>query len=81
MDKISKALKKLSAKERNNVKKILLLISAGNFKGLRIKKLRGRKDIFRARKGKVRIIYRVEKSGSIFVLAIERRSEKTYRKF
>ena len=78
MDKIAKALLRLNAKERESVKKILLSISAGKFEGLHIKKLRGRKDIFRARKGKVRIIYRV-KSGSVFILVIERRSEKTYR--
>ena len=79
MDKISKALEKLSAKERASVKKILFLISAGNFQRLHIKKLRGIKDIFRVRKGKIRIIYRLGKGKNIFVLAIERRSERTYR--
>jgi mRNA-degrading endonuclease RelE of RelBE toxin-antitoxin system len=81
MDRIGKALKKLSAKERVSVKHVLLLISAGNFKGLHIKKLRSRKDIFRARKGKIRIIYRVGRGGDVFILAIERRTEKTYRMF
>ena len=81
MDRISKALKKLSAKERVGVKHVLILISARNFKELHIKKLRGRKDIFRARKGKIRIIYRVGRGGDIFILAIERRTEKTYRMF
>lgn len=81
MDRISKVLKKLSAKERAGVKYLLLLISAGNFRELHIKKLRGRKDIFRARKGKIRVIYRVGKSGAVFILAIERRTEKTYRMF
>lgn len=42
------------------------------------KSLKGRKDIFRVRKGDVRIIYRIQK-GEVFILAIERRSEKTYR--
>lgn len=81
MDKISKALKRLSVKERASVKKILLLVSAGNLETLHIKKLRGRKDIFRVRKGKLRLIYRLEKSGNMFILAIERRSERTYGKF
>lgn len=80
MDKISKALKKLSAKERARVKEILLLVSVSSLETLGVKKFRGRKDIFRVRKGKIRIIYRSEKSGIIFVLAIERRSEKIYRK-
>jgi len=81
MDKIAKALKKLNAKERASVKKILVSISVGKLEGLHIKKLRGRKDIFRVRKGKMRIIYRVGKSGDAFILAIERRSERTYRRF
>ena len=81
MDKIGKALKKLSAKERANIKEILLLISAGKFETLHTKKLRGRQDIFRARKGRLRVIYRVGRGGDISVLAVERRSENTYRKW
>jgi len=78
MDKIAKALKKLSAKERESVKKLLERIESGELKGLDVKKLKGRDDIFRARKGDIRVIYRVKK-GSIHILAIERRSERTYR--
>lgn len=81
MDKISKALKKLNKKEREKVKEILTQLNAGSFKGLDIKKLRVRDDIFRVRKGDIRIIFRKNNSGEIFVLAIERRSDTTYRKF
>jgi len=81
MDKIDKALKKLSVKERRRVKAILSKIYSGSFTGLNIKKLRGRLDIFRVRKGNIRIIYRVGRRKDIFILAIERRSEKIYRKF
>jgi len=45
-----------------------------------IKKLKGREDIFRVRKGNLRIIYRIEKE-EIFILTVERRSEKTYRDY
>lgn len=77
MDAIKKALKKLSVKERANVKEILAKLASGHTQGLDIKKLQGRDDIFRVRKGELRIVYR--KSGkSIFVLLIERRNEKTY---
>ncbi|MDO8536811.1 MAG: type II toxin-antitoxin system RelE/ParE family toxin [bacterium] len=78
MDKIEKALKKLSEKERKQIKNILTDLYAGNFKILDVKKLKGREDIFRARKGNIRIIYRVQ-GGNIFILAIERRNEKTYK--
>jgi mRNA-degrading endonuclease RelE of RelBE toxin-antitoxin system len=80
MDKIAKALKKLSPKEREWVKAILSRLVKEELKGLDIQKLSGHKDIFRVRKSEVRIIYRQTGDG-IFILAIERRSEKTYRSF
>lgn len=77
MDAIGKALKKLSAKERERVKEILAKLALGKTQGLDIKKLQGREDIFRVRKGDIRIVYR-ENGGVLSVLLIERRSEKTY---
>lgn len=78
MDKLSKALGRLSAKERKQVKDILKQLTAKNFLGLNVKKLKGRNDIFRVKKGNLRIIYRIGKE-EIFILTIERGSEKTYR--
>jgi mRNA-degrading endonuclease RelE of RelBE toxin-antitoxin system len=79
MDKITKALAALSKKERTWVKEILKKITKNDEKGLDIKKLKGRNDIFRARKARIRIIYRKTERGGIFILAVERRSERTYR--
>lgn len=78
MDRIEKALVKLTPKERTWVRQILRRLIAGDTKGLNIKKLKGREDIFRVRKGTIRIIYRAVKNG-IFILAIEHRSEDTYQ--
>jgi mRNA-degrading endonuclease RelE of RelBE toxin-antitoxin system len=78
MDKIKKALRKLTTKERERVKEILKQLNSRHTDGLDIKKLKGRDDIFRARKSDIRIIYRVA-DGKIFILAIERRDEKTYK--
>lgn len=78
MDKIEKELKKLSAKERTWIKEILEKIERHDMRGLEVKKLKTRKDIFRVRKGNVRIIYR-DNNGSISILAIERRSDNTYK--
>ena len=78
MDKISKALKKLTEKERKVVKEILVGIEKGEFTGLNIKKLKGRKDIFRVRKGAIRIIFQKTDVG-VFILSIENRSDRTYR--
>jgi len=81
MDKIAKALKKLSPQENQIIKDILTGLKNKNLQGLDIKKLKGNEDIFRVRKGKIRIIYRLLKNNDTMVLAIERRSEKTYKNF
>ena len=78
MDKIAKALKKLAAGEKEITKAILAKINCHNFNGLNIKKLKGRQDIYRVRKGKIRIIYRIDENKKIFILTIERRSDNTY---
>ena len=78
MDKISKALQKLSVQEQRNLKDILTNINKGDFSELDLKKLKARKDIFRVRAGKMRIIF-YKKESSIKILSIERRSDKTYR--
>lgn len=78
MDKITKALRKLTRKERDWIKEILKRLNSRNINGLDVKKLKGREDIFRVRKGDIRIIYRLAEK-EIFVLAIERRNEKTYK--
>ena len=68
-EKIEKALKKLTGKEKKAVKNILIKIEKGDIKSLDIKKLKGRNDIFRARKGSLRIIFRKTRE-SILVLSI-----------
>jgi len=78
MDKITKALRKLTRKERDWVEEILKRLNSRNVNDLDVKKLRGREDIFRARKGDIRIIYQLAEK-EIFILAIERRNEKTYK--
>lgn len=80
MDKIQKALQKLNTKEKKAVKEILNKLLSKEFLGLNIQKLRGHKDIYRVRKGNIRIIYK-QTEKDLFLLAIERRSEKTYREF
>lgn len=79
-DKLTKQLAKLSTKERAIVKTMLLQLKTGDILGLQISRLKGHEDIFRLRKGRLRIIYR-QVDDSIHILAIERRSEKTYRDF
>lgn len=78
MDKLEKQLSKLTDKERERIKAVLSQLKSGNYKGLDIKKLKGREDIFRARRGDLRIIYAL-RGKEIYILAVERRSEKTYK--
>jgi len=79
MDKIKKALNKLSSKEGQRLKKILTQIDNRDFQNLNLKKLKGKSDVFRIRKGSMRIIF--HKIGhSIKVLSVERRNSKTYKK-
>jgi len=80
MDKIKKALRKLSQKERNRIKEVLKKINQAETRSLDLKKLKGYSDIFRVRKGDLRIIYR-QTGKQIFILRIERRKEKTYKEF
>ncbi len=80
MDKIEKALQRLTKKERERIKNILERISQGKLEGLHPRKLKGRNDIFRVRKGNLRVIY-LQRGDEPIILAIERRAEKTYRHF
>jgi mRNA-degrading endonuclease RelE of RelBE toxin-antitoxin system len=80
MDKISKALKKLSPRKKNVIKKLLIKIKLSDFENLDIKKLKNKDNIFRVRKGSIRIIFLVNKD-QIKILTVERRSDNTYKKF
>ena len=78
MDKLLKSLRKLTKKEREQIDKILAKIETDRTTGLDIKKLKGRDDIFRVRKGKLRIIYQ-KKGTDIILVMISRRNEGTYK--
>jgi len=78
VDKIKKALDKLSEDERRVAKLILGDVLRGEVSTYDLKKLKGHENIFRIRKGKLRIIYRIDVSGDVFLLTVERRSDNTY---
>ncbi len=80
MDKIIKALNKLTKQERVVAKAILIKLNKQQLLGLDIKKLKGHSDIYRIRKGKLRIIYK-QSENTISILTIERRTEKTYKDY
>ena len=78
MDKISKALKKFNKKEKQVISLILRSIKSRRLAGFDIKKLKNKDNIFRIRKGKIRIIYLIYNDGEYKILAIERRNDNTY---
>lgn len=76
-DKIDKNLSKFRKKELLIVDSLLQKINKGELSSLNLVKLKGYSDIFRVRKGRIRIIFQ-QKGDEIRILSIERRSEKTY---
>lgn len=78
MDKITKALKKLSKEERKCVIEIIEVLVSGSISALDIKKLKGYSDVYRVRKGSIRIVFQKDNTQDIRVITVDRRSEDAY---
>ena len=77
-DKIKKLLAKLTAQERELIKLLILRVKLDDTLGLDIKQLKGHTNLFRVRKGRLRIVYRKD-AESFLIVRIDRRNEKTYK--
>lgn len=77
-DKIAKELAKYTPAEKRIIAELLSRIYSGALYGLDVKKLKNFSDVYRVRKGRLRILYRKQGS-SHTLLAIDRRDDKTYR--
>lgn len=78
MHKIDKFLSKLHKKSRNSIESLIKKILNREFGDLDNKKLKGFKDIFRIRKGKIRIIYQKTES-NIIILTVDKKKDDTYK--
>ena len=78
MDKIDKALSKLTLKEKERIRNVIEALQLGRFDNLNIKKLKGFRDVFRVRKGGLRIVYQLL-DRNIIILKIDKRKEDTYK--
>ena len=78
MERIDKILGILRADERECVTLCVEKILANDISSLDIKKLKGQKYFYRVRTGNLRIIF-TKKENDICLVAIERRSDNTYR--
>jgi len=77
MPSLKKLLSKLNKEERIAIKFLLTKIISLDWQNLDIKKLKGHQDIFRVRKGKLRIIFS-KNMVEIYILSIDCRSDTTY---
>ncbi len=89
MGTLKKALKRFNDIERKIIKNIITQLQTGSFsakggsasggKNLDIKKLLGSENIYRVRKGKLRILFYFDHNKEIKIFAIDRRSDITYK--
>ena len=78
MDHIAKLFKKISKKDRESLKSLVLLLqNAKERKKLNIKKLQN-SDFYRVRKGRFRIIFHIDKN-SVVIDSIKLKNENTYK--
>ncbi|MBF8280242.1 MAG: hypothetical protein HW383_15 [Candidatus Magasanikbacteria bacterium] len=78
-DRIFKILRRLSSKEQKQLTDVIRLIQDNDLIGHDLKKLKGRDDVYRLRKGDFRIIFRRMPNSENIIIAVERRSDNTYR--
>ena len=77
--RIKNNLAKFSKKERALVRGLIKQIQENNFNNTDLKKLKGKENAFRMRKGKIRIIFVKLSQQKIQLIAIERKSDTTYK--
>lgn len=79
MDKIDKFLNKLAFDKRKEIEVITEKILKKDFTSLDFKKLKGLNNMFRVRKGDLRIIFSVD-GEVIRLIDVDKRSDKTYKR-
>ena len=78
MPTLKKLLSKFSRGDRVILEHLIDRITSLSWDNLDNKKLKGYQDIFRLRKGKLRIIF-IKTGKNISIINIERRKETTYK--
>jgi len=79
MGNLDKILRRFSPKEREIIERLVERILSRNLIGLDTKKLKGLKNLFRVRKGDIRMIFELVDGKEPRVISIERKSESAYR--
>ena len=79
MPDLKKLLSRFDKKEQNTLETLIERIILLDWKNLDVKKLKGYQNIFRVKRSKLRIIYKLTEQKEIQIISIERRSENTYK--
>jgi len=80
MDKVKKAIAKLPKELRQAFDDLSIRLLGRDFKGLDVVKLKGSKNVYRLKRGKLRIIFSMD-TNNLEILEVGLRNEKTYRDF
>ena len=80
MDDISKFLNKLGTEKALKINEVLKNIAFGKTDNMDVKKLKGFLNRYRARVGRIRIIYEIEQ-GKTRIIDVTFRSDNTYKGF
>ena len=78
MPTLKKLLSKFDGKEREILEFLVAKIISLDWRDLDVKKLKGYRNVFRVRKGQLRIIFSRD-GNTITIFSIDRRSETTYK--
>ena len=79
MENLDKRLRKFSPKERVEIEHLVERILERDLAGLNCKKLKGLRNLFRVRKGRIRIIFELIGNREPNIMTIERRNEDTHK--
>lgn len=79
MNKIEKFLRRLNKKERQIFILLLKKLKEGSFNIPGVRKIRGKRNFYRIRIGKYRLIFCVKKNGDIEFRRITKKDEQTYK--
>ena len=60
-DAIAKFVRKLTPAQRDLISELMLKIRCGDLAGLDVKKMTGKRELYRVRKGKIRIVFDTDK--------------------
>lgn len=78
MPTLKKLLSRFNRVDREVLESLIEKVIFLDWHGLDIKKLQGYQDIFRLRRGKIRVIF-AKVGKEVSIINIERRNEKTYK--